>query len=244
VTVPRQLVLVVEDDPAIREGLAATLESEGYDVALAANGNDALAMARTVEPALVLLDIMLPGRNGYDVCRDLRRTHPDLPVIMLTAKSESIDKVIGLELGADDYITKPFGVRELLARIGAVLRRASRNAPAAPDPDCADPFQFGEAQIDPASLRGQLGDRSFDLTPRELRLLEYFHDRPGMVLSRERLLHDVWDYEYIGTTRTLDQHIAMLRKKVEVDSHHPQSITTVHGAGYRYEGEPAGEEEP
>lgn len=241
-TVSRPLVLVVEDDPAIREGLAATLESEGYDVALAATGTEALPAARAAEPALVLLDIMLPGRNGYDVCRDLRQIHPDLPVIMLTAKSEEIDKVIGLELGADDYITKPFGVRELLARIGAVLRRANRSLPADPDPDYAEPFRFGEADIDPPSLRGQLGERSFDLTPRELRLLEYFHDRPGMVLTRDRLLRDVWDYEYVGTTRTLDQHIAMLRKKIEVDPRRPRAITTVHGAGYRYEGEEAGED--
>jgi DNA-binding response OmpR family regulator len=156
--------------------------------------------------------------------------------MMLTAKGEEIDKVIGLELGADDYVTKPFGVRELLARIGAVLRRAARATPVS-DPDFSEPFTFGLARIDPASMRGSLGDRLFDLTPRELRLLEYLHDRPGMVLSREKILQDVWDYEYVGTTRTLDQHIAMLRKKVEENPRKPAAITTVHGAGYRYEGE-------
>jgi DNA-binding response OmpR family regulator len=232
----RQKVLVVEDDPAIREGLVVTLQSEGYEVADVDNGSDALRAVAEHDPDLVLLDIMLPGRNGYDVCRDLRRERAALPIIMLTAKGEEIDKVIGLELGADDYVTKPFGVRELLARIGAVLRRTARLQPTA-DPDYAEPFTFGSAHIDPAAMRGSLGDRSFDLTPRELRLLEYFHDRPGMVLSRDKILHDVWDYEYVGTTRTLDQHIAMLRKKIECDPRNPQSITTVHGAGYRYEGD-------
>lgn len=230
-------VLVVEDEPAIREGLVATLESEGYTATAVADGNAALAALRGTAPDLVLLDIMLPGRNGYDVCRDLRRLHPRLPVIMLTAKSEEIDKVIGLELGADDYITKPFGVRELLARIGAVLRRSAPTVPPPADPDRAEPFVFGEARIDPAALRGQLADCGFDLTPRELRLLEFLHDRPGMVLGRDRLLHEVWDYEHIGNTRTLDQHIAMLRKKIEPDPRHPRYLTTVHGAGYRYEGE-------
>lgn len=230
-------VLVVEDEPAIREGLVATLESEGCTVTAVADGNAALAAVQTAAPDLVLLDIMLPGRNGYDVCRSLRRRHPRLPVIMLTAKSEEIDKVVGLELGADDYITKPFGVRELLARIGAVLRRSTPPVPNPDEPDHADPFVFGEARIDPPALRGRIGDRSFDLTPRELRLLDYFHDRPGMVLGREKLLHEVWDYEHIGNTRTLDQHIAMLRKKIEPDPRRPRYLTTVHGAGYRYEGE-------
>jgi DNA-binding response OmpR family regulator len=230
-------VLVVEDEPAIREGLVATLESEGCTVNAVSDGNAALAALQTHLPDLVLLDIMLPGRNGYDVCRDIRRRHPRLPVIMLTAKSEEIDKVVGLELGADDYITKPFGVRELLARIAAVLRRTSPAVSPSSDPENAEPFVFGEARIDPPALRGQLGDRSFDLTPRELRLLEFLHDRPGMVLSRERLLHEVWDYEHVGNTRTLDQHIAMLRKKIEPVPGSPRYLTTVHGAGYRYEGE-------
>ena len=235
-TAAQQKVLVVEDDPAIREGLIVTLESEGYAVASTDSGSEALALVRTENPDLVLLDIMLPGRNGYDVCRDLRRERRSLPIIMLTAKGEEIDKVIGLELGADDYVTKPFGVRELLARIGAVLRRATRLVPEA-EPEYADPFVFGEARIDPATMRGELHGATFDLTPRELRLLEFFHDRPGTVLSRERILREVWEYEYVGATRTLDQHIAMLRKKVETDPRHPQAITTVHGAGYRYEGE-------
>jgi DNA-binding response OmpR family regulator len=232
----QQKVLAVEDDPAIREGLVATLESEGYTVVALDNGSSVLDTVVAQRPDLVLLDVMLPGRNGYDVCRDLRREHPNLPIMMLTAKGEEIDKVIGLELGADDYVTKPFGVRELLARIGAVLRRSARSAPIS-DPDFSEPFTFGAARIDPASMRGSLGDRAFELTPRELRLLEYLHDRPGMVLSREKILQDVWDYEYVGTTRTLDQHIAMLRKKVEENPRQPTAITTVHGAGYRYEGE-------
>ena len=230
-------ILVAEDDAHIRDGLVDTLESEGYEAVGAGDGLEALRLFREDTFGLVLLDVMMPGRSGYDVCREIRKHDDAVPVIMLTAKAEEIDKVVGLELGADDYVTKPFGIRELLARIHAVLRRsqgrADRDAPSG-----GDVFTVGRAEIRRSTYRGQLGDETFDLTPRELALLEYFHSRPGVVLSRDRLLRAVWEYEYVGSTRTVDQHMAQLRKKVEPDPAHPVVLTTVHGVGYRYEHEP------
>jgi len=228
-------ILIAEDDEHIREGLVDLLESEGFAVTEAADGD--AAVARWTEGAydLVILDIMMPAQSGYEVCREIRKTDEHTPVIMLTAKGEEIEKVVGLELGADDYITKPFGVHELLARIKAVLRRARRTSleDASAPPEV---FAFGQAEINRNSLRGTLRGETFDLTPRELQLLEFFQGRPGMVVSREKLMHRVWDLDYYGTTRTVDQHIAQLRKKIEPDPAHPAVITTVHGAGYRYEG--------
>ncbi len=229
-------ILVAEDDAHIREGVVDLLESEGFAVTAADNGVAAVDAWRNAAPDLILLDIMMPGSSGYDVCREIRKTDSRTPIIMLTAKGEEIDKVVGLELGADDYVTKPFGVRELLARVHAVLRR-SQPAQDAGAGLRQDRFHFGSAEIDRRALRGSLGGASFDLTPRELALIEYFHDRPGAALSREKLLHGVWDCDYYGTTRTVDQHIAQLRKKIEPDPRKPCVITTVHGLGYRYEGE-------
>ncbi len=230
-------VLVVEDDSHIREGLCDLLEGEGAKVTTAADGEAALAYWQTRKFGLVILDVMMPGKSGYDVCREIRKTDPGVPVIMLTAKTEELDKVVGLELGADDYVTKPFGVRELLARIHAVLRRtASRPKAGAPAAE-AEPatFTFGEAEINRQTLRGILRGNHFDVSPRELRLLEFFIASPGLALSREKLLQGVWGYEGANLTRTVDQHIAQLRKKVEPDPAAPKSLLTVHGLGYRYE---------
>jgi DNA-binding response OmpR family regulator len=225
-------ILLAEDDTHIRNGLVDTLESEGYQATPAKNGKEAIDLFNTGTFDLVLLDIMMPTLSGYDVCRAIRKTDDQVPVIMLTAKSEEIDKVLGLELGADDYITKPFGVRELLARIGAVLRRSRRSRPKTQND--VGRFQFGAATIDGRQYRAQLPDKSFDLSERELQLLHYFQANPNAVLSRDELLNAVWGIEYYGTTRTLDQHIAQLRKKVETDPASPTVITTVHGVGYRY----------
>lgn len=228
-------VLVVEDDSHIREGLCDLLESEGATVTPAADGEAGLALWRRGGFGLVILDIMMPGKSGYDVCREIRRTDSRVPVIMLTAKGEEIDKVVGLELGADDYVTKPFGVREFLARVHAVLRRAGNGAEATETGGNApETFRFGGADINRRTLRGARGGESFELTPRELRLLEYFHRRPGAALSRERLLQDVWDYDGACTTRTVDQHIAQLRKKIEPNPSAPRTLLTVHNLGYRY----------
>lgn len=225
-------ILVAEDDTHILTGLIDTLESEGYRATPAGNGREAVDLFAAGTFDLVLLDVMMPALSGYDVCRAIRKKDEEVPVIMLTAKSEEIDKVLGLELGADDYITKPFGVHELLARIGAVLRRSQRNRPASKKAETH--FQFGPATIDARQYRGRIGKRSFDLSEREFKLLIYFRDNPDAVLSRDELLNAVWGIGYYGTTRTLDQHIAKLRKKIELDFGAPKTITTVHGVGYRY----------
>ncbi|MDQ7783087.1 MAG: response regulator transcription factor [Desulfomonilaceae bacterium] len=228
-------ILVAEDDSHILMGLVDTLESEGYRVTPASDGNQALEMLNRESFDLVILDIMMPGTSGYDVCRDIRSHDQDQLIMMLTAKGEEIDKVVGLELGADDYVTKPFGVREFLARIAALLRRSRRNRDHSVNPaPCPDLFTFGEAEIDALQYRARIMGTTLDLTAKELKLLQYFYSHPNEVLSRDRLLNDVWGMNYYGTTRTLDQHIAQLRKKVERDPAAPCVITTVHGVGYRY----------
>jgi DNA-binding response OmpR family regulator len=229
-------ILVAEDDHNIATGLVDTLESEGYHATAVYDGEQALTTLGRDHFDLVLLDIMMPGKSGYDVCRAIRTKDRNLPVIMLTAKGEEIDKVLGLELGADDYVTKPFGVRELLARIAAVLRRAGRDPQSSAEAD-NEPvlFLFGEAEVDAAQFRVRLRGKMSDLSAREIKLLRFFLARPSLVVSRDELLNAIWGIDYYGTTRTLDQHIAQLRKKIEPDPGRPSVITTVHGVGYRYE---------
>jgi DNA-binding response OmpR family regulator len=224
-------ILIVEDDPNIRFGLEEVLRGEGFGLAVCERGDSAVDAVLKEQPALVLLDIMLPGKSGYDICKELRRRHLSVLILMLTAKGQEIEKVVGLELGADDYLTKPFGVRELVARIKALLRRAG-----AAQPDPAAPFRIGESLIDPKTLtlcRGTIRER---LTARELHLLRIFHESPEQVFSRDRLLSEVWGYGYYGTTRTLDQVIVQLRKKLG-ESGEPKLLLTVHGIGYRLRGE-------
>ena len=230
----KQRILVVEDDPAILTGLVDLLEGEGFAVTTAADGAAAIARHAEGAPDLVLLDVMIPEKSGYDVCREIRRVDPVTPVIMLTAKSEEVDKVVGLELGADDYVVKPFGARELLARVRAVLRRGRPRA-AARD---TGPLRFGDVTIDPRTLRGDKAGRQFDVSRRELALLQLFASREGEVVDRFTIMDEVWGVRYEGTTRTLDQHIALLRKKIESDPAHPLHITTVHGTGYRFTADP------
>ncbi len=230
-------ILVAEDDRNILMGIVDTLESEGYRATPASDGNQALDLLNSDTFDLVILDIMMPGKSGYDVCREIRSRDEDMLIMMLTAKGEEIDKVVGLELGADDYVTKPFGVRELLARIAALLRRSRRNRDQTKQlASCPERFTFGEAEIDALQYRARITGKTLDLSAKELKLLQYFHAHPNEVLSRDQLLNDVWGMNYYGTTRTLDQHIAQLRKKVEPDPGSPSVITTVHGVGYRYEG--------
>lgn len=229
-------ILIAEDDANIRQGLVATLESEGYDVVAASDGAQALRLAAQTAFSLAILDVMMPKVSGYDVCRDLRARGDRVPVMMLTAKGEEIDKVVGLKLGADDYVTKPFGVQELLARVEALLRRS--RAMAGEGKLSADSlpaiFQLGAAQIDRRSFTARIdGREAVTLTAREMKLAEAFAAYRGEVLTREALLNGVWGVEYFGTTRTLDQHVAQLRKKVEKDPEHPEGILTVHGVGYR-----------
>ena len=229
-------ILVAEDDAHIRTGLIDTLDSEGYSTTGVEDGDEALGLFEANHYDLVILDIMMPGKSGYDVCRDIRSSNPNVPVIMLTAKGEEIDKVVGLQLGADDYITKPFGVHELLARIAAVLRRSLREEQASPEEaETPEVFSFGNIRVDTVQYRALKDDEFIDLSSKELALLIFFYHHSNQVLSRDTLLNAVWGVDYFGTTRTLDQHIARLRKKIEVDPRKPEFITTVHGIGYRYE---------
>ena len=230
-------ILIAEDDANIRQGLAAMLESEGYSVTSAGDGAQALRLFPQEKFDCVILDVMMPKMNGYDVCRELRLRDRRVPVLLLTAKSEEIDKVVGLKLGADDYVTKPFGVHELLARVEALLRRARASAgPAGPvGAELPPVIRFGEAQIDRRKFEATVRGRTAPLTARELKLAELFAAHPGEVLSRDALLNGVWGVGYFGTTRTLDQHVAQLRKKVEADPESARTIVTVHGVGYRFQ---------
>ncbi len=223
-------ILIIEDDPHILLGLEEVLKSDGFDVAACSRGDQAREAVTQHQPALIVLDVMLPGLSGYDVCRDLRTRKIGTPILMLTAKSQEIDKVVGLELGADDYVTKPFGVRELLARIHALLRRSGTVKEAAEDQDV---FQIGAAKVDPKTFQITRGRVVEELTAKELKLLQTFHAHPGEVLSRDRLLNEVWGYNYYGTTRTLDQVIVQLRKKLGDNGDAPRHLLTVHGVGYK-----------
>lgn len=226
-------ILVAEDDINIRVGLADTLESEGYSVTTAEDGQKALDSFEQNRFDLILLDIMMPGKSGYDVCRQIRTKDEDVPVIMLTAKGEEIDKVVGLQLGADDYITKPFGIHELLARISAVLRRANRNNSKNQIKEINE-FKIASWTVNSKSYKMGNGTVSIDISGRELKILQLFYTHPDEVLSRDTMLNEIWGIDYFGTTRTLDQHIAQLRKKIETDPSSPEIITTIHGIGYRY----------
>jgi DNA-binding response OmpR family regulator len=226
----KKRILVVEDDPAILTGLVDLLRGEGFAVEQAVDGAAALVRHAEARPDLVLLDVMIPEKSGYEVCREIRRTDAVTPVIMLTAKGEEVDKVVGLELGADDYVVKPFSARELLARVRAVLRRGTPKESGRDD----RLIQFGDVTIDPRTMRGTKGERAFDISRRELALLRIFTSREGEALDRVTLMDEVWGVRYEGTTRTLDQHIAGLRKKIEDDPAHPVHLTTVHGTGYRF----------
>ncbi len=224
-------ILVVEDDPHILLGLEEVLTSDGFEVAVCNRGDHAIAAVVRHRPALLVLDVMLPGLSGYDICKQLRAKKMATPILMLTAKGQEIDKVVGLDLGADDYVTKPFGVRELLARIHALLRRMGGNGAAAEQPQT--PFQIGGAVIDPKTFQLKRGKAVEELTAKELKLLQLFSLHPCEVLSRDRLLNEVWGYSYYGTTRTLDQVIVQLRKKLGDNGDEPRHLVTVHGVGYK-----------
>lgn len=225
-------IFVVEDDSHIRLGLIEALQTEGYQVSACSDGATASKEIRSLSPDLVVLDVMLPGKNGFDICRELRAARNSVPILMLTAKSQEIDKVIGLELGADDYLTKPFGLRELIARVQALLRRASIRGGELPPPD---EIRIGNVIIEPPTLRGTAGKRKMRFTPREMAVLALLHHERGKAVSRERILNEVWGIDYYGTTRTLDQLIVKLRQKIEPDASKPRYLLTIHGLGYRLE---------
>ena len=224
-------ILIAEDDPHIRNGIEALLHGEGYEVFAAKDGEEALRLYTAQRPDLVVLDIMMPKKSGYDVCKAIRAADPRTPIIMLTAKGEEIDKVLGLELGADDYITKPFSIREFAARIAAVLRRRAVDKET---PIVHAAFDIGTAHIDPQRYEVRASKSVESLSDKEMKLLVYLHQHRDEVLSRDTLLNAVWGVNYFGNTRTLDQHIAQLRKKLGKAG---TLIQTVHGIGYRLGGE-------
>ena len=222
-------ILIVEDDPHILLGLEEILKSEGFEVTVCNRGDKAIESVSKQHPSLIVLDVMLPGTNGYDVCKQLRAKKVNVPILMLTAKGQEMDKVIGLDCGADDYVTKPFGVRELVARINALLRRTKTSASSITE----GPFQIGDNIVDPKRFEVRRGKIREELTSKELKLLELFYAHPGEVFSRDKLLNEVWGYNYYGTTRTLDQVIVQLRKKLGDSAEEPRHLLTVHGVGYK-----------
>ena len=222
-------VLIVDDEENILELMRFNLENSGYKVLTAQNGIDALKLAKSEIPQLILLDLMLPGMDGYDVCKEIRRDNniSHIPIIMITAKGEEVDKILGLELGADDYITKPFSIRELLARAKAVLRRTTIQ-------HIDKSYKFGNIGIDFDKHEVNKNDEKVDLTLKEFELLEILVKNKGRVMTRDFLLDKIWGYEYIGETRTVDVHIRHLRQKIEDDDKNPQYIETIRGIGYRF----------
>lgn len=222
-------LLLVEDEKSIAEGLAITLEAEGFQVAWVKDGLDAIPAWERVRPDLVVLDLMLPGMSGTEICRTLR-SRSDVPIIMLTAREAEVDRVVGLELGADDYVTKPFSTRELVARIKAILRRA----PLAEPLEDEVPVEASGVRVDRVRHEVQVDGSSVELPPKEFDLLAYLVEHAGRVLTRGQLIDEIWGSDYVGDTKTLDVHIRRLRTRIEQDPHEPVRIQTVRGVGYRF----------
>jgi two-component system response regulator RegX3 len=219
---------MVEDEAAITEPLVDALAREGWESAVAGTAADGLDLAEQLRPELVLLDVMLPDGSGYDVCRELRR-RSEVPIIMLSARGEETDRVVGLEVGADDYVVKPFSARELVARVRAVLRRAQR------EPDAGeDPLEVGRLRLDPARHEASLDDEPLDLTRKEFDVLQLLMRNAGTVVSREQLIDEVWDVNWFGPTKTLDVHVSALRKKLGDDPGAPRYVHTIRGVGFRF----------
>jgi DNA-binding response OmpR family regulator len=225
-------VLIAEDDPHTRAGLGDILEAEGYQVVTADTGAEALRLFGKESPDFVCLDIMMPGMSGYDVCREIRRHDSNVPVIFISAKSEEIDTVIGLELGADDFIVKPFGVKEVVARIRAVTRRRFTTKASASAPKS---FRLHDLEVVPSELRARRADAVIELSLRDIKILTLLHENKGSVISRDTFFNKCWGLDHVPNSRTLDQHIAQLRKRIEVDAKNPAIILTVHGVGYRHD---------
>jgi two-component system alkaline phosphatase synthesis response regulator PhoP len=221
-------VLIVEDEPGLAVGLRDNFEYEGFTVVVAGDGEAALRQVKSEHPDIVVLDVMLPKLSGLDVCRSLRAKGFAAPILMLTARRREIDTVMGLEVGADDYVTKPFGIRELVARVKAHLRRASRSHPALLT------YAFDDVDLDFSRYEARKAGRALDLSPREFEMLKYLIQRQGETVTREQLLDEVWGYDQFPITRTVDNHIAKLRQKIEDHPADPQHIITVHRVGYRF----------
>ncbi len=229
-------VLIAEDEENILRGLADILEAEGYQTLLAADGREALELFRTERPDFVCLDIMMPKMNGYDVCREIRRSNKEVPVIFISAKSEEVDKVLGLELGADDYILKPFGVKEVVARIRAVTRRYLL-AREKDETQQEQSFTMHDLTVLPNELRARRGSQTIELSLRDVRILRHLYRNKGKAVGRDALFNACWGRNYLPSSRTLDQHISKLRKRIEIDARNPVIVRTVHGFGYRFDEE-------
>jgi DNA-binding response OmpR family regulator len=223
-------ILIVEDEPNMVAGLRDNFEYEGYEVITAPNGVAGLERALNEAPDLVILDVMMPRMSGLDVCKQLKSKRPSVPIIMLTARGQEVDKVVGLELGADDYVTKPFSIRELLARVKAVLRRAHTV------PREQDRYSFGDVEVNLRTCQVSRKGKTMEFSSKEFELLKYFLCHSGETLSRDRLLEEVWGYDNSPTTRTVDAHVVRLRQKVEPKPEEPRFILTVHGTGYKFVG--------
>jgi two-component system alkaline phosphatase synthesis response regulator PhoP len=226
-------VLVVDDEPSIVTLLKFNLEQAGFEVATAYDGNEGYAAALKEKLDFIILDLMLPGMDGMDICRQLRQEKVNTPILMLTAKSDEFDKILGLELGADDYITKPFSTREVVARVKAILRRAKTEAGRDVK---SEEIRIGQLRILPEQFEAHFKGEKLELTPKEFELLLYLANHAGKVLSRDQLLNAVWNFDFAGDTRIVDVHISHLREKIEEDSKQPKYIKTVRGFGYKMEG--------
>jgi two-component system OmpR family response regulator len=226
-------ILIVEDDPNLLNTLKYNLLKDGYEVITATDGAQALEIARTGKPELIILDLMLPQLSGFEVCRILRK-EMTVPIIMLTARTDEVDKIVGLEIGADDYITKPFSMRELLARVHAMLRRAGINLQ--PSEAVPESIKIGDLEINVKRHQATYKKSPLELTPKEFDLLSFLARNRGYVFTREQLLEKVWGYDYAGNTRTVDVHIRWLRRKIEANPTRPELILTVRGTGYKLEG--------
>jgi two-component system, OmpR family, alkaline phosphatase synthesis response regulator PhoP len=226
-----QRILLIEDEPGLVMTLSDRLASEGYAVESAADAETGLARASNEAFDLIILDVMLPGGSGFDICRDLRQRNITTPIIMLTARGQVIDKVLGLKIGAEDYVTKPFEMMELLARVEVQLRRPGNVNPVSPDT-----YSFGNVRVDFRRAEAYRGPNVVELSAKEFRLLRYLIEHRGAALSRDELLNEVWGYEAAVSTRTVDVHVAWLRQKLEPNQRHPQFILTIHGLGYKFAG--------
>lgn len=229
-------VLIAEDDANIRMGICELLEDEGYEPVEAADGQEALEQFAAESIDMVILDIMMPRMNGYDVCRSIRQQSQSVPILFLSAKSEEIDKVLGLELGADDYVSKPFGVKEFVARVRALQRRIQRSTPTpSSKAEPVSSFTMKDLEVFPNELRARRGEEQIELSQRDVQILALLYNNIGKVLDRNTIFNECWGMDYFPNSRTLDQHISQLRKKIEHDPKQPDLIQTVHGVGYRYE---------
>ena len=221
------VVAIIDDDESVRQSLAANLELEGFQIIQAGDGEEGVRMIKERTPDLIILDVMMPKKDGLEACREVRNAGISTPLILLTARSTEVDKVLGLELGADDYLAKPFGMRELIARVRALLRRTQAT-------NEIDLVHFSEVVVDFKAYKAERNQQPLELSAREYRLLRYLVAKKGSVVTRDELLDEVWGYNSYPSTRTVDNHIARLRQKIEENSDNPRHILTVHGVGYKF----------